>query len=69
MRFKKNILLVYFQITHFASNNGTELKEGFEVSGSGTALLETLPCFTGMTNSYKPPSPQQQAPLNARKGH
>ena len=49
--------------THFASNNGIELNEGFEVSNSGTALLEVLPCFTGMTSAYKPPI-NIQAPIN-----
>ncbi|HWY10894.1 MAG TPA: family 16 glycosylhydrolase [Bacteroidia bacterium] len=52
--------------THFASNNGIELDEGFEVSSSGTALLEVLPCFTGMTTAYKPPV-NAKAPANLHR--
>jgi len=52
--------------THFAANNGIELDEGFEVSSSGTALLEALPCFTGMTSAAKPPT-NQPSPVGMHK--
>jgi hypothetical protein len=54
--------------THFASNNGIELREGFEVSSNGTALLETLPCFSGMTHALKA-QPSYPAPSNVRMMH